>query len=528
MKLLILLLAVLQCTASLKILLYNPGFGHSHMRFMGRISTVLTEAGHALTEVRPAVDSALKWEGVSKTKDVLVYPEDPLVAELVKRMNDEDGFLGGLWTKEMTPQQMSSMMGNMTKMFVRSCDHILYETDLVATLKKRKFDLGITEAFDPCGFAIFKLAGVENWVSTSSSNLLDHQAMLLGVPLVPSYVPGPMTESTEKMTLFEKTMNAVGTYFGGKIFLDIFEAFTENFKKRMGTEYIDVKALASRSAMLFTNTQNLIDFPKPTLHKIVDIGGIHIKDTSKEKLDEEWNKILNRKKKNVLISFGSVAKSSNMPQPYKKAIIKAAREMPDVLIIWKYEADDLPKSELPENLYLSKWTPQNALLADPRLNLFLTHGGLASTTEIAYSGTPSIVTPLFADQPRNAKVLLRHGGAEKLRKFDLANSEKIKTTIMKILDDPSYETKAKELSIMLKNPPFTPKELLVRNVEFVGRFGSLPQLDPYGRQLSFFQYYLLDIISIFLVVTISVILLAVYLIKSCLALVTGAAKMKSD
>ncbi|CAJ0580147.1 unnamed protein product, partial [Mesorhabditis spiculigera] len=471
MRLIIFTFAILNYGNSLKILLYNSGFGHSHMRFMGSIADILLEAGHHVTEIRTTMDPGLKWEGISNSKDIHVYGPDAEVEALM-------------------------MLVNMTQMLVRSCEHAVFETDLLEKLKTQDFDLGITEALDPCGLAIFHLLNLKTWVSASSSNLLEHQAVLLGVPLVPSYVPGPMGASSDRMTLFDRALNAVSMYFGSKVFVDIFAASTENFRKHLGKDFVDISSLIPKSALFFTNSQSLIDFPKPTLHKVIDVGGIHLKEGDAEKLDANWEKILKNRPKTVLISFGSAVKSWRMPESFKKAIIQAVKEIPDVQFIWKYEKDDLTAWGLPENLHLSKWTPQNALLADPRLSLFITHGGLGSTTEIAYSGTPAIVIPLFADQHRNAQVLLRHGATEKMNRFDLSSSEKIKATIRKFLDDPSYDRKAKDLATMLKNAPFKPKELLLRNIEFVGRYGALPQLDPYGRHLSFVEYYLLDIIGI--------------------------------
>ena len=47
---------------------------------------------------------------------------------------------------------------------------------------------------------------------------------------------------------------------------------------------------------------------------------------------------------------------------------------------------------------------------------------------------------------------------------------------------------------MLKEQPISPKELVVRHSEFVAKFGSLDNLEPYGRNLPIFQYYFIDII----------------------------------
>jgi UDP:flavonoid glycosyltransferase YjiC (YdhE family) len=44
---------------------------------------------------------------------------------------------------------------------------------------------------------------------------------------------------------------------------------------------------------------------------------------------------------------------------------------------------------------------QRKLLSSDGVRLMCTHGGLGSTKECAYSGTPMFLTPFWFDQPRN-------------------------------------------------------------------------------------------------------------------------------
>ncbi|ETN73820.1 hypothetical protein NECAME_13391 [Necator americanus] len=46
--------------------------------------------------------------------------------------------------------------------------------------------------------------------------------------------------------------------------------------------------------------------------------------------------------------------------------------------------------------------------------------------------------PLFGDQMRNARMLVRHGGAIMLQKFDIADAEKLRTAITTVLENPRY------------------------------------------------------------------------------------------
>ncbi|PIO59603.1 hypothetical protein TELCIR_18932 [Teladorsagia circumcincta] len=101
------------------------------------------------------------------------------------------------------------------------------------------------------------------------------------------------------------------------------------------------------------------------------------------------------------------------------------------------------------------------LAADSRISAFVTHGGLGSTTEIAYMGKPAVMVPLFADQIRNANMLAKHGGAIVLQKYDLISPRRMASALESIIYNKS--------------------------------FGRIPNLDPYGRHLTTMQYYNIDL-----------------------------------
>ncbi|EFO93435.1 hypothetical protein CRE_09939 [Caenorhabditis remanei] len=275
--------------------------------------------------------------------------------------------------------------------------------------------------------------------------------------------------------------------------------------------FIEMASMEPLSTFIFTNSNSYIDYPRPTLEKNVQIGGIsvQIEKLRNMKVDEEWDRILNMRSKTVLISFGSFMLSKDMPLEYKKALARAMATFPEVTFIWKYESDDSTTfSKGIENIHFSKWIPQTALLGvlmlkfpnflfpfpgDSRLSAFFTHGGLGSVNEVSYLGKPTILCPIFADQMRNAKMLARHNGSIEISKYELADSEKIEEVFRIILFDTSYRLASETLALQLANQPVKPKELLVRHAEFAAQFGRLPSLDPYSRQISFIEYFLIDL-----------------------------------
>ncbi|EPB67593.1 UDP-glucoronosyl and UDP-glucosyl transferase [Ancylostoma ceylanicum] len=188
-----------------------------------------------------------------------------------------------------------------------------------------------------------------------------------------------------------------------------------------------VQELLAQVSYVFTNSNPYLDYPHPTIHKAIDIGGI-------ANIDE----ILNVRKTNVVISFGSIVKSCYMPEDYKESLLKVFESMPNTTFIWKYELEESPIVAHLPNVHLFAWIPQNALLADPRISAFVSHGGLGSTNEIAHMGKPAVMVPLFADQSRNANMLAKHGGALVLEKYDIANHTKVAEAIQKITSDQRF------------------------------------------------------------------------------------------
>ena len=76
-------------------------------------------------------------------------------------------------------------------------------------------------------------------------------------------------------------------------------------------------------------------------------------------------------------------------------------------VIWKWESDVLPGK--PDNVFISKWLPQDDILAHPKVKLFISHCGLGGMTESKYHGVPIVAIPIFADQMTNTALILKEG-----------------------------------------------------------------------------------------------------------------------
>ncbi|GMT13524.1 hypothetical protein PFISCL1PPCAC_4821, partial [Pristionchus fissidentatus] len=217
-------------------------------------------------------------------------------------------------------------------------------------------------------------------------------------------------------------------------------------------------------------------------------------------LSDYWSALMSLRPRTVLVSFGSIAKSVLMKHSRKTTILEAFASFPDTTFIWKYENSSdafstLEAANVP-NVVLTEWMPQLDILADRRLTLFISHGGMASCHEIAKFGVPSLLVPIFGDQSGNAGVLANTGMAELFSKFDMSSTKKLRTAIGKMLGDQSYKEEASRIRDQIASQPSSTSERLVKNVEFAARFGPSKSLRPLALQLSNIQLYGIDLILI--------------------------------
>ena len=156
---------------------------------------------------------------------------------------------------------------------------------------------------------------------------------------------------------------------------------------------------------------------------------------------------------------------------------------------------------LKSNTHLVKWFPQNDLLANPAVKLFITHCGISSTFESALHGVPVVAVPLFGDQEDNADKLVRRAKTGTFIDFYSVTEEQFEQAIKEVLDNPMYKENAKKTAYLLHDHLVSPQEQLCHLVNFTIKSGGAPHLfHPYAVDMNWFQFHSLDVISFILAV----------------------------
>lgn len=270
------------------------------------------------------------------------------------------------------------------------------DTSLHDTLKSQGFDVVFAETFDFCGLYLSDYLGFRSVVSVFTGSRLLAITAPLGEPSWLHYFPAPGSDSYGPGAgILNRINDLYYKYVFGYGYVRLFDRQFQQVSQLTNGKVRHWKKILKDVTFHFSNSNPYLDFPIPSISKIIPIGGFDMGIEQKpHELSPELNSLLDSRPVTIFVSFGSMVKSKFMPDHYKSSMLKFfAANSQHITFLWKYEDlnDKLIKDNLPDNVFLGEWFPQTALLADKRVKLFITHGGLASTMELAYAAKPAIV-----------------------------------------------------------------------------------------------------------------------------------------
>ncbi|XP_068619572.1 UDP-glucosyltransferase 2-like [Battus philenor] len=369
--------------------------------------------------------------------------------------------------------------------------------------------------------AIYKCPFI--WFSTMEPNSM--VLRIIDEASNPAYVPTGMTNNITPFTFVQRVQElvfqlaslAMKTFYQSYIENRAYEEVIVPIARRRHNTVPTFEELRYNVSLILGNSHvsmgKAITLPQSYKY----IGGFHV-DEKVKPLPKELKAVMDNAKNGVIyFSMGSYLKSHELPIEIKKGLLKIFGELKQT-VLWKFE-EDLP--DRPKNVHILKWAPQQSILAHPNCILFITHGGLLSTTETIHFGVPIIGIPAFGDQFLNVDLSVKRGFAKYVR---LSNKivEDLKLAIQDILNDPKYTAKVKELSFIYHHRPTSPGKELVHWVEHTVLTAGAPHLRSPALHLPWYQKLYLDL----LVLLLSALTLITFIIKRLLSSVTPTKKDK--
>ncbi|XP_078603319.1 UDP-glucuronosyltransferase 2A3-like [Branchiostoma floridae x Branchiostoma japonicum] len=474
-----------------KVLLVPPPFGDSHWMNLAKIGRALLGKGHTVTVVT-SEDFAVKLRAEWPPGFQFEAFQDQGTQARIKELQDHAYSTACKMSITEIRELFLARFGEL----IKHCELLLGNSDLVDRLRTSEYSVVIFDPIFPCS-AILSVH-LDNLVPLIAVLRADH--FFLGetstsVPIPPSYVPSLITDFTDDMTFGQRVQNVVvSTLLPVLARRSASSAFDGLVRSYVGQEET-IESVTSRTDLWLYRTDNLLlDFPRPSMPNMVQVGGLNVRVAAPLAEDMEAFVQSSGDDGVIVVSFGSQVKTMSVE---RREVFATAFARLRQKVVWRYVGEK--PTGLGNNTKLLAWLPQNDLLAHPKTRAVITHAGSNGLYEALHHGVPMVCLPLFADQPANAARVVARGLGVKLD-FSTVTSDQLYQAILHVVTNTSYRETAARLSRLHRDQPQSPMERAVWWIEHVIKHGRLPHLRARAVELPWYQYYLLDVSAFLLAV----------------------------
>uniref|UniRef100_A0A8D2DVW3 glucuronosyltransferase n=1 Tax=Sciurus vulgaris TaxID=55149 RepID=A0A8D2DVW3_SCIVU len=426
----------------------------SHWISMKTILERLTQRGHEVTVFKPSVSifvdgdksSAIKFESYpsSISRKYLENLNNKSISVMVYEIQKQP-----FWKYYSMLQEIMSQISDVLENICR--DSVLNKK-LMAKLQESRFDVILSDALFPCGELLAEILQ-KPFVCTLHFSLgYTIEKYSGGLLFPPSYVPVILTELSDQMTFIERVKNML--YM---IYFDFwFELFNE---KRWNQFYSDILG-------------------RPTT-------------LPAKPLPKEMEDFVQSSGENGVVVFSLGSMVGTLNEERANVIASALAQIPQK-VLWRFYG------KKPDTL-----GPNTLLYKSSKNQTFITHGGANGIYEAIYHDIPVVDIPLFADQYDNISHMKIKGTAVRLD-FNTMSS----TDLLEALNKDNINNEnATRLSRIHHDQPVKPLDRAVFWIEFVMRHKGAKHLRVAAHDLSWFQYYSLDVVGFLFTCVATVILI---------------------
>ncbi|XP_001988523.2 UDP-glycosyltransferase UGT5 [Drosophila grimshawi] len=465
-----------------RILFMGPFPAPSHWMWLEHFQRDLLKRGHEVTSIN---NHPTKTPHENLT-EIILNPTFDIPKHFPKK-----NIFSMRFASDFQNLQMWWLIGQMTT------EHALQDVQVQRLIASQDehYDLVILEQFFHEAFLMFGQKFKCPVVTIGTMGYADNMDHAMGILTPWSVIPHLLLPHTDQMTFTQRVYNTYLSVYDAAMrrwwYLPRMQQIAEKyFGAAIKGALPHVHDLERNISLMLINSHRSVDLPRPSMPGLINVGGAHIQP-AKELPHDMQNFLDNATHGVVYFSLGSYMKSTDMP-PEKTAQILQAFGKLKQKVLWKYENASI--GQLPANVMISKWMPQNDILAHANMKVFITHGGIFGTQEGIYWGVPMLCIPLYGDQHRNTIKSVREGYARSLV-FSKLTVDDLVRNIEALIYEPQYKRSALEVSQRFRDNPMHPLDEASFWIEYIIRHKGARHLKSQGAFLPLYQYLLLDILG---------------------------------
>ena len=473
-----------------KILLYPVGHCYNSLLLsMEKIASFLATKGYDVTMIvndnYQGSKSGLDMSNVSLSK----YP----APENIPTLCDMEDMISAANVSmlEITNVWMSSTQG--------FCEALL-QSNIIEQLKSGKFDLAIFDRSDWCSAIIADALNIPfmTFASVNTAFNMDELVRDTHVPSIFNNSPWPMTFIDRMKTALTHLL----VYSGRLPTLP----FINDLKVKYNVKpHIHITDVYDGAVINLLNRDREIEYPRPLYGHEIEIGflfsEISSASISQDILDFIGDDYV------VLVSFGSHV--SQLSPKMNEILLNTFSQLSHVKFIWRAKV----LNHMLPNVLNIEWIPQSALVASGKVNLLVTHGGVASTMEAVYNGVPMLVLPMQAEQHSQASKLQNYVGvADTLDIHELTEEVFAREVLKAIASNTQQRIQVTRLSKSIHNRPIKTSEIFEHWIKrTIQNGGNLNPKRPLSKNV--FQWFLLDMLLLTLLILVATLSCCIRFIK---------------
>ena len=370
------------------------------------------------------------------------------------------------------------------------CEEIMQNVELMEIIGNTNFDIVIMDDLDEliCMYMLpyrFEIP----YISYTSDKT---QSWYAGVTGLPSIEPDQSTLFSNRMSFWQRLQN-LHAWIAAQT-NPFSDAFSESHMKKYAPHrpQVSFTDIRRQSEMFLINQEVMcLDYPRVSAPNYQFLGAVS-PEPAKSLVKGLDNFVAGAEHGIVVMSLGSHKAFQMVWKILREKMFRALGQLPQRIIV-QYIYND--SENVPSNIKLMDWIPQNDLLAHPKTKLFITHGGKHGQNQAIFHGVPSLVIPCAFDQYYNGVRVESHSYGKYVRDKEAVTSEELYKMMLEIITNGSYSSNTRKCSKIIKSMP-SPEENFVFWVNHVLDFGG-DHLKPPSLKMPLYKVLMLDIIALY-------------------------------